>query len=417
MRILIGMPSYSGMIPSLTVMGLLRLEHPHPIGFMTVTRQRIDIARNIIAEEVLDKGWDYLLFIDDDNPVPSDTIIKFLEDDKDIVTAPILGRRSDGEGNHTLCAFYGKYYDGVRFYFPIKEFRDEGYLHKVDNSGMGCVLIKRKVLEGVLQKHRDYIFGFGDIRFAQPINVEGHSYAGRTMSEDMEFCERAVDAGFEIWLDARIRPLHLMGTTSLQWKPNVNTASYWDDVWTREGEDTWRKYPLTFQKVASRISSDDAVLDVGCGVGVLLDVLKPLCREVAGLDISPIAIEVLKSKGIQGKVGVLPTIDFPDKSFDVVVATETIEHLDDPSSLIKEMIRVARKKVILSVPDGVLGPQDEKEHRQLFTKSSFTELLSRYFERVEMESFTDVFKTPTTNISLPTLLAVCEVEKTREGIK
>lgn len=384
---------------------LLRLEYPCLLGFVIVPRKRIDKARNEIAVNALWNKYDYLLFIDDDNPVPPDTITKFLEDDKDIVTAPILTRKMDKTGNYTLCVYKAKEYDGVRIYSNVRTFK-EGYLHQIDACGMGCTLIKRKVLETLHKKYKDYMFEFGKIE--KPIKIGEKLYKARTTSEDMEFCERAVDAGFEIWVDTRIRPLHLIGQNQVQWNPpNINTASYWDEVWAREGQDTWRKYPLTFQKIACHVTAEDSVLDVGCGVGILLDILKP--REVAGLDISPKAIEILKSKGIQGKVGTLPKIDFPDKSFDVVVATETLEHLDDPESLIQEMKRVARKKVIVTVPNNTLPPSVEKEHRQIFTKFRLNEMLSKYFTKVEIGEFKDDFKTPNVNISLPTLLAVCEV--------
>jgi len=413
MKLLIGMPSYSGLIPWETVTTLLRMEYPCLLGFVIVPRKRIDKARNEIAVNALANGYDYLLFIDDDNPVPPDTVVKLLEDDKDIVTAPVLTRKVDGQGEYLPCIYKGKEYDGVRIYSNIRTF-GEGYLHKIDACGMACTLIKRKVLETLHQKYKNDMFEFGNIKFDTPVKVGEKLYKVRTMSEDMEFCERAVDAGFEIWTDTRIRPLHLIGSNRVQWNPpDVNTSSYWDEVWGREGQDTWRKYPSCFQKIASQVTLDDSVLDVGCGVGVLLDVLRPLCREVAGLDISPKAIEILKSKGIQGKVGTLPILDFPDKSFDVVVATETLEHLDDPEFLIREMRRVARKKVIISVPNNTLGPGVEKEHRQIFTKSRLNEMLSKYFTKVEIEDFRDEFKTPNVNISLPTLLGVCEVDKAR----
>lgn len=190
---------------------------------------------------------------------------------------------------------------------------------------------------------------------------------------------------------------------------NINTAPYWDKIWSSEGKDTWRQYPLTFKNIVSYIETEETVLDVGCGVGVLLSMLKPQCKEVAGLDISPSAIEILESKGIKGKVGVLPDICFPDKSFDVVVATETIEHLDNPAMFLKEAIRVSRNKVILSTPDNVLSPAECAEHRQLFTKATFEKLLSQFFDDFKVKSFTDNFPITKGRISLPTLLAICKV--------
>jgi hypothetical protein len=39
------------------------------------------------------------------------------------------------------------------------------------------------------------------------------------MSEDVLFCERAVDLGFEVWLDERIRPMHISGNKFVVWQP------------------------------------------------------------------------------------------------------------------------------------------------------------------------------------------------------
>lgn len=219
--ILIGMPSGSGLIPTTVVQSLLQLHKPYACGFMTVERQRIDKARNYIAMEALKQGFDYLLFVDDDNPIPPDTLEKLIEDDKDIVTVPILSRNASPDGVHKLCSMYAEEVivdkKPLKLYSPITKFRDEGHLHKVDATGTGCILIKREVLETLFKTYRDDIFEFGDIRFKKKIKVNGVEYDRRTMSEDAEFSERAIAAGFEIWLDDRIRPLHLTNQGSVQY--------------------------------------------------------------------------------------------------------------------------------------------------------------------------------------------------------
>jgi len=191
---------------------------------------------------------------------------------------------------------------------------------------------------------------------------------------------------------------------------NINTAAYWDQIWAKEGQDTWRQYPLTFRKTASHIDQSESVLDIGCGAGVFLNIIRPHCKKVAGLDISPVAINLLRAKGIEGKVCELPEIGYPDKSFDVVVATEIVEHLDDPVGLLREAVRIAREKVIFTVPDNVLGPEELAEHRQLFTRETLEELVCRFFDDFEIESFADTFPTPTVTIRLPTLLAICNIK-------
>jgi GT2 family glycosyltransferase len=212
--ILIGMPCGSGMVPALMLQSMLALRKPLPSAFLAVERQRTDKARNALVKEALDKGCDYLFMVDDDNPIPEDTLEKFLEDDKDVLIAPILGRNPDKDGNFKLCAFYkeDRDFDGqnLRTYHNIQQFRDDGPLHRIDAGGTGAMLIKRAVLEKLWEKYPGEVFAYGDV------TVGGQR---RTMSEDAEFCERAVDAGFEIWLDERVRPVHLGAQRAIKWMP------------------------------------------------------------------------------------------------------------------------------------------------------------------------------------------------------
>jgi len=221
-KVLIGMPTYSGLIPNQTVTSLLQLHKPCPTAFMSLERQRIDKARNAMVKETLDNGFDYLFFVDDDNPIPPDTLEKLMEDDKDIVIAPILGRNPNKEGKYPLCAFYSKKVkaDGeeISLYENIEKFKEDGeYLHRIDAGGTGCMLIKREVLEKLWEKHEGLPFEFGETKFKKPIYIKGIEYKKRTMSEDCEFCERATKEGFEIWLDDRIRPVHFS---------NINVIKY-----------------------------------------------------------------------------------------------------------------------------------------------------------------------------------------------
>jgi hypothetical protein len=220
--VLIGMPSYSGFIPSSMMQSMLQLHKPVPCGFMIIERQRIDKARNAIVMEALRNNFDYLFFVDDDNPIPEDTLERFLDDDKDIVAAPILSRNPDGKGNYPLCAFYSREVkigkQKVNLYDSVEKFKDKGPLHRVDAVGTGCLLIKRKVLEKLNKKYQEKIFEFGDIKFEEKIKVDGKDFDRRTMSEDCEFSERAVKEGFEIWIDDRVRPYHITTYNLIQYK-------------------------------------------------------------------------------------------------------------------------------------------------------------------------------------------------------
>ena len=68
---------------------------------------------------------------------------------------------------------------------------------------MACTLIKREVLEKLWSKYEGKIFAFS----RDEINpTQGKT--NREMSEDVSFCERATQEGFEIWCDTTVRPIH-----------------------------------------------------------------------------------------------------------------------------------------------------------------------------------------------------------------
>lgn len=216
--VLIGMPNGSGQVPASMVSSLLQLRKPVPCAFMIVERQMIEMSRNAIVMEAIKNNASHVLMVDDDNPIPPDTLEKLLEDNKDVVIAPILSRNPNKNGIHDLCAFYMEEVDGVKLYKNIDMFRDDGYLHKIDGGGTGCMLIKIEVLKKLFARYGDRVFERTRSVFPKPITHEGREWTERTMSEDIQFCERVIEEGFEVWLDSRVRPLHITGSNFVQYK-------------------------------------------------------------------------------------------------------------------------------------------------------------------------------------------------------
>ena len=192
---------------------------------------------------------------------------------------------------------------------------------------------------------------------------------------------------------------------------NINTSIYWNNVWLSERNNTWRKYPMTFSKIVNEISHGNRILDVGCGIGILLNILN-LNNYVEGIDISNIAIEKLSRSGIKGIVANVPPLPYKSKEFDVIIASEFLEHIDSTKMelLLIEFKRVA-KKLIVTVPNNVLGPLEEKEHYQKFTYLTLYYLLHNHFDTVRIDNFLDLFSCGKKTIALPTLIAVCENTK------
>src|SRR6478672_10674898 len=80
------------------------------------------------------------------------------------------------------------------------------------------------------------------------------------------------------------------------------------------------------------------ILDVGCGTGANLEMLKNF-GEAEGVDVSDDALEFCKLKGLKAHKGLAEKLPFTDESFDVVTALDVVEHLDDDIAGLKEMRR------------------------------------------------------------------------------
>lgn len=114
-----------------------------------------------------------------------------------------------------------------------------------------------------------------------------------------------------------------------------------------EIERTSKKY------ARSLVPSDEPleILDVGCGTGLNAKEIASNGHIVTGVDVSSVAIEKFRQAGFDGKqCDISYGIPFHDHSFDLVFASDVIEHLVDTEAFLKETYRVLRPsgRLILS---------------------------------------------------------------------
>ncbi|GHT67682.1 hypothetical protein FACS1894110_13610 [Spirochaetia bacterium] len=82
------------------------------------------------------------------------------------------------------------------------------------------------------------------------------------------------------------------------------------------------------------------VLDIGCATGALLVSLRDRLWACTGVEISPSAEYARRERGLDVRSLPLEENHFPDSSFDLVLASHLIEHLNNPADFVKEVYRV-----------------------------------------------------------------------------
>jgi len=104
---------------------------------------------------------------------------------------------------------------------------------------------------------------------------------------------------------------------------------------------------------AKKIIDAGSVLDLGCGDGFFLKSLGPQFNRLKGLDISEEAVKKARDKDIDAEVFDFANDPLPceNSSFDTVVMLDILEHLYSPQNLLKEAKRVAKKSIIIGVPN------------------------------------------------------------------
>jgi len=84
------------------------------------------------------------------------------------------------------------------------------------------------------------------------------------------------------------------------------------------------------------------VLDVGCATGALLVKLRDRGWRVTGVEISPCAGYARDVRNLDVKNVPLAECNFPESSFDIVLASHLIEHLNDPEGFLSETRRILK---------------------------------------------------------------------------
>jgi len=162
------------------------------------------------------------------------------------------------------------------------------------------------------------------------------------------------------------------------------TSLYGDDYrdYELENEDNY----LELQKLALRdagfytiekqlmINGKPAILDVGCATGALLAWLRERGWETTGLEISPAADYAKQTRKLDVSRKSLEEADFPAASFNVILASHLVEHLNNPDEFIANAGKILRPGGFLLVSTPNAGSFQAKIFKNNWRSAIFDHL-------------------------------------------
>jgi SAM-dependent methyltransferase len=192
------------------------------------------------------------------------------------------------------------------------------------------------------------------------------------------------------------------GTLYTQTLPTLTTAQDYDAYYTVENLSVPEFINRRLDEIVaafSRYRETNRLLDIACGAGSLLQAAARAGWTTEGVEVSATAVEHVRAAGFSAFCGELAEAKYPTGHFDVVTASELLEHLPDPSVLINEVGRILRpgglcwattphskgaSGKLLKLDWSVVSPP---EHLNIFSASGLRGLFLREgFRRVRIET-------------------------------
>jgi glycosyltransferase involved in cell wall biosynthesis len=160
----------------------------YQVDFQYFYGYNVDQVRNLIADWTVN-SYDYLFSVDSDIAFTPDTLVRLLAHDRDIVSGLYIQRKP---GQHILEVYEHNQNGGVTN-IPYERIRGQG-LVEIASCGFGCVLVKSEVMRAI---------GYPQFEYHSAID---HA---NTISEDVDFCKKAIAKGFTLWADTAIKCRHI----------------------------------------------------------------------------------------------------------------------------------------------------------------------------------------------------------------
>jgi SAM-dependent methyltransferase len=147
---------------------------------------------------------------------------------------------------------------------------------------------------------------------------------------------------------------------------------------------TYQRHVAAY-RVCAPLLPDGRVLDLGCGTGHSYRELSP--RVSVGVDLDPAVLTGQERETVAADMRSLP---FADGSFASVISVQSIEHVPDPESVLREVVRVLEpggravlvtpNRLTFGMPEEIIDPY----HYVEYDAAQLRALCGRFFAHVEV---------------------------------
>jgi ubiquinone/menaquinone biosynthesis C-methylase UbiE len=140
---------------------------------------------------------------------------------------------------------------------------------------------------------------------------------------------------------------------------------------------------------AVQLCRGKVVLDIASGSGYGSALLATSAKKVQGVDVSPEAVEYARAtyagENVEFTVGSATEIPLGDDSVDVVVTFETIEHVEDYRTFVREIRRVLKPGgiAVVSTPNDLEYEEGNHFHLHEFVRDELVDLLRADFPHID----------------------------------
>lgn len=180
-------------------------------------------------------------------------------------------------------------------------------------------------------------------------------------------------------------------------KPQVQFTleRFYPEFIGRYGFALLQRHVNRYKWAMSKMTSEQHILDAGCGCGYFDFSLLNACKTVHGIDKSEEAIEYAKWKAMSHnqdrltyEVMDLASMDMKGQTFDKVVCIEAIEHLpsEDQQTFMRSLNNILKPEGELLITTPRKGMATGIYHKHEFDSSEFVNFLDSYFYSVNFDS-------------------------------